>query len=79
MKGIGIAAIVLVRRETGVICLPKFNIIPAALAMTVDLLLDIFLVGRAGSLLKQSDTANRANNRLLVLSSLGLFIWNMVI
>jgi hypothetical protein len=78
IEGIGVAAVVLVGREFGFICLPKFNIIPAALGMTVDVLLDIFLLARTGMLFIKRDTANNGNEAMLLLSSLALFVWNMV-
>ena len=63
----------------GVICLPNFNIIPAVLAMVVDLSLDFILLGRAGFLFRKADEANKGNEGLLMLTSVTLLIWNLVI
>ena len=75
---IGIAATVLVQRDNGVVCLPAPNVATAALGMTLDLMLDIFLLYRTITLLIRGEEDERSNEVVVLISSVALVSWHFV-
>jgi hypothetical protein len=76
--GIGIVTMVLVRRENGVICLPRFNVVTAALGMAIDLFLDMFLIYQTIKFFSKSDEDNRHTETVVLASSISLLAWHLV-
>ena len=75
---VGIASAALVQAEFGVVCLPAPNIIPAALGMALDLILDIYLVFRAFRLLARAEEDTQGAEFAVLTSSIGLLAWHFV-
>jgi hypothetical protein len=76
--GIGIVTMVLVRRENGVICLPRFNVATAALGMAIDLFLDMFLIYQTIKFFSKSDEDIRHTETIVLASSISLLAWHFV-
>jgi hypothetical protein len=76
--GIGIATTVLLKRENGVVCLPRFNVAAAALGLAFDLLLDFFLIYQAIKLFSKSDEDTRQAEFIVLTSCLSLLSWHLV-
>lgn len=75
---IGIVSAVLVENEVGVVCLLGPNILPAALGMSLDIILDFYLVLRAFRLLAKADEDSQAPEFVVLMSSIALFAWHLV-
>jgi len=75
---VGIVQAALVRREGGVVCLPAPNIVPAAIGMTLDLGLDIFLIYRAIRLFLKSEEDQKYVEMIVVASTAVMSIWHFV-
>jgi hypothetical protein len=75
---IGIVSAALVENEVGVVCLLGPNIIPAALGMSLDIILDFYLVLRAFRLLIKADEDSQAPEFVVLMSSIALFAWHLV-
>lgn len=78
ITGIGIATIVLLGRENGVVCLPRFNVAAAVLGLILDLLLDFFLIYQAIKLFSKSDEDHRQAEIVVLVSCLSLLTWHLV-
>jgi len=75
---IGIAATVLVQRDNGVVCLPAPNVVAAALGITLDLMLDIFILYRAVSFFLSEETDTQPKEVVVLVSSVALVAWHFV-
>jgi hypothetical protein len=75
---IGIVSAALVQAELGVVCLPAPNVVLAALGMTLDLILDIYLVFRAFRLLARAEEDTQGAEFTVLISSVALLAWHFV-
>ena len=60
------------------VCLPAPSAVPAAFGMTLDLVLDIFLIYRAARIFSKSDEDARRNELIVIASSIALTVWHFV-
>src|SRR5271154_1743526 len=75
---IGIVSAFVVENEVGVVCLLGPNIVPAALGMSLDIILDFYLVLRAFRLLVKADEDSQAPEFVVLMLSIALFAWHLV-
>jgi hypothetical protein len=78
ISAIAIVATVLVKREFGTVCIPAPDLIPAALGMVLDIVLDGFLVFTSILLLWTADEEERRNYSLLLGTATSLLLWHLV-
>jgi hypothetical protein len=61
-----------------VVCLPAPNIAAAAVGMTLDLLLDIYIVFCAFKLFSKSEEDSQQIEFVVLVSSIALLVWHFV-
>lgn len=75
---IGILSAALVQSESGAVCLPAPNIVPAAVGIALDLIIDLYLVFQALKFLVKADEDSNATEFVVLISSVALLAWHFV-
>lgn len=78
MVVVGSVAAAHIFNDLGVVCLIGTKTVPMALGMTLDLLLDIFLIFRAYHLLRRADEDTRLSERIVFATTIALIVWHLV-